>query len=227
MTRRNWGIGWLAALGGMTVLTGCAGSFAAGPAAHVVPDPVVDETLAKTRTPKTMVVAGGCFWCTEAVCERIKGVEKVVSGYAGGDASTAKYRRVSEGDTGHAESIEITYDASRITYGKLLKIFFGAAHDPTQKDRQGPDWGKQYRSAIFAKDAEQKKIALAYIKQLNDAKVFAKPIVTEVVDLKGFYPAEGYHQDFVKNNPDNPYVEANAVPKVEKLERLYPDLVKK
>src|SRR5262249_6153557 len=171
--------------------------------------------------------AGGCFWCTEAVFEPVAGVLKVVSGYSGGDARTAHYKTVSEGRTEHAESIEITYDPSRITYGQLLKIFFSVAHDPTQLNRQGPDCGKQYRSAICYGSAEQKRIAEAYIEQLSKSKVFSGPIVTQVVPLKAFYAAEAYHQDFVRNNPGHPYVVANALPKLEKLKKLYPEKLKK
>jgi peptide-methionine (S)-S-oxide reductase len=154
-------------------------------------------------------------------------VDKVVSGYAGGTAQTAKYDVVSAGKTDHAEVIEITYDPSKVSFGHLLKVFFGAAHDPTQLNRQGPDWGRQYRSAIFYVDADQKRIAEAYIKQLQGANVFGKPVVTEVVALEKFYPAEGYHQDFVKRNPTHRYVVVNALPKVEKVRRDYADLVKK
>lgn len=191
------------------------------------PAPVVDAPRAAAKGRQTAVVAGGCFWCTEAVFENVAGVQKVVSGYSGGSAATAKYKLVGSGTTTHAEAIEITYDPSRITYGHLLKIFFSIAHDPTQLDRQGPDWGKQYRSAIFYGDEEQKKIAEAYIQQLTEAKVFPKPIVTQVVPLKGFFPAEDYHQDYVANNPDNPYVWANALPKIKKLKQAEPEAVKK
>jgi peptide-methionine (S)-S-oxide reductase len=191
------------------------------------PAPAVDAPRAATKGRATAVLAGGCFWCTEAVFENVAGVEKVVSGYSGGSAATAKYQIVSSGMTTHAEAIEITYDPSRVTYGHLLKIFFSIAHDPTQLDRQGPDSGKQYRSAIFFGDEEQKKIAEAYIKQLSEAKVFSKPIVTQVVPLKGFYPAEDYHQDYAANNPGNPYVSVNALPKVQKLKKAEPDAVKK
>jgi peptide-methionine (S)-S-oxide reductase len=191
------------------------------------PNPVVDAPRAAARGRQTAVLAGGCFWCTEAVFENLAGVEKVVSGYSGGSAASAKYKIVSAGATTHAEAIEITYDPSRLTYGQVLKIFFSIAHDPTQLDRQGPDWGKQYRSAIFYSDEEQKKIAEAYIQQLTEAKAFSKPIVTQVVPLKGFFPAEDYHQDYVANNPDNPYVQANAIPKINKLKKADPEAVKK
>ena len=190
--------------------------------AATLPNPAVDLPVAKGK--QTAVLAGGCFWCTEAVFEHVKGVERVVSGYAGGDADSAHYEVVGSGRTNHAESIQVTFDPAKITYGQILKIFLAVAHDPTQKDRQGPDWGRQYRSAVFYKDADQKRIAEAYIKQLTDAKVFAKPIATEVAKLPAFYPAEEYHQDFVKRNPNHRYVVVNSIPKVEKLKKEFPDL---
>jgi peptide-methionine (S)-S-oxide reductase len=188
------------------------------------PDPAGD---AKASGKQKAVFAGGCFWCTEAVFENVKGVTSVVSGYAGGDAKSAKYDLVSSGATAHAEAIEITYDAGVISYGQLLKIFFSVAHDPTQLNYQGPDYGKQYRSAIFAADAAQKKMAADYVQQLNDAKVFKKPIVTQINDLTKFYAAEAYHQDFVRNNPTHGYVVVNALPKIEKLKKQYPAWLKK
>lgn len=192
-----------------------------------LPDPAVDQTKASAPKMEKAVFAGGCFWCTEAVFEPVAGVTKVVSGYSGGTRESASYDVVSAGRTDHAEAIEITYDASKITYGQLLKIFFGVAHDPTTKDRQGPDWGRQYRSAIFYANDEQKKIAEAYVKQLTAAKSFNAPIVTELAPLKAFYDAEGYHQDYVRNHPSNPYVVVNAKPKVEKLKKEFPQLLKK
>lgn len=194
-------------------------------AASNFPAPAQDVRAAKGK--RTAVFAGGCFWCTEAVFEPLAGVEKVVSGYAGGDAASATYRKVSEGVTAHAEAIEITYDPAKISYGALLKVFFSVAHDPTQLDRQGPDWGKQYRSAIFTSDPEEKKVAAAYIAQLDGAKAFAKPIITRLSPLEKFYPAEAYHQDFVQHNPSHGYVVVNALPKVEKLKKLYPELLRK
>lgn len=196
----------------------------AGLMAATLPDPTVDP---KATGKQTAVLAGGCFWCTEAVFEHVTGVEKVISGYAGGDAKTAHYEIVGSGQTKHAESIEITYDPAKISYGTILKVFFAVAHDPTTKDRQGPDWGPQYRSAIFYKDAEQKKVAEAYIQQLTDVKAFGKPIVTQVTALEKFYPAEGYHQDFVKLHPDHGYVVANALPKLDKLKKQFPELYRK
>ena len=174
-----------------------------------------------------VVLAGGCFWCTEAVFEHVAGVTKVISGYAGGEANDANYKAVSSGQTNHAEVIEVTFDSHKITFGQVLKIFFAVAHDPTQVNRQGPDWGRQYRSAIFYANDDQKRVAQAYIAQLNEAKVFAKPIATELAPLKAFYPAEAYHQDFVKNNPSHPYVVVNALPKVEKLKKTFPAQVRK
>jgi len=197
-----------------------------GADAVTLPDPTVDEDRSAAKGKKTVVLAGGCFWCTEAVFEPLIGVDKVISGYSGGDASSAHYDIVSEGRTSHAEAIQITYDPSRITLGQILKVFFGVAHDPTTLNRQGPDHGKQYRSAIFYKDDEQKRIAESYVQQLTQAKVFAQPIVTEVSALKAFYPAEAYHQDYVRNNPMNPYVLANARPKLEKLKKAFPTLLK-
>ena len=198
-------------------------SQSAGNAADLskFPDPAVDETAASGE--QVAVLAGGCFWCTEAVYEQLDGVKRVLSGYSGGTAGTAKYDVVSMGRSDHAEAIELTYDPSKITYGQILKVFFSIAHDPTQLNRQGPDSGRQYRSAIFYANDEQKKVATAYIAQLEKAKVFADRIVTEVVPLEKFYEAEEYHQDFVQRNPRQGYVVVNALPKVEKLKKNYPD----
>ena len=168
--------------------------------------------------------AGGCFWGTQSVFERVKGVRKTVAGYAGGKSSTATYDQVTTETTGHAESVEITYDPSMITYGGLLRIFFSVAHDPTQLNRQGPDEGTSYRSAIFFNSPEQQKIAQAYIAQLDTAHVFKSRIVTEVTPLKGFYRGEDYHQDYALRNPDNPYIQVCDRPKIEALKREYPDL---
>src|SRR5277367_2513618 len=179
------------------------------------PDPVLDNKSAVgdlLKGKQTAVLAGGCFWCVEAVFQQIEGVEKVVSGYSGGDAASAHYEVVSTGKTGHAESVQVTYDPRKISYGQVLKVFFDVAHNPTQLNRQGPDHGTQYRSAIFYSDPEQKKVAEAYIKQLDEAKVFPGPIVTQVVPLKAFYPAEEHHQNFCNRNPHNPYVQAIAMP---------------
>jgi peptide-methionine (S)-S-oxide reductase len=181
------------------------------------PDPVVDAALADKAGERQAVLAGGCFWCVEAVYKDLAGVSVVKSGYAGGSADTADYETVSTGTTNHAESVEVTYDPSRLSYGQILKVFFSIAHDPTQRDRQGPDTGRQYRSAVFYADDEQKRVAEAYIDQLNKAHVFDTPIVTEVVPLKAFFEAETYHQDYAARNPSNPYIVINAQPKVRKL----------
>ncbi len=192
--------------------------------AAVFPDPTIDDKNLNGK--ETIVLAGGCFWCVEAVFQQIAGVEKVVSGYSGGEAATAHYEMVSTGTTGHAESVQVIFNPQKISYGKILKVFFDVAHDPTQLNRQGPDRGPQYRSAIFYSDPRQKRIAEAYIKQLDDAKVFRAPIVTQVVPLKAFYPAEEHHQNFCNRNPRNPYVLGVAKPKVEKVKEKVPELAK-
>ena len=181
------------------------------------PDPIFDVPRAPATGQRQAVLAGGCFWCVEAVYKNLDGVTAVKSGYAGGTAETADYETVCTGRTNHAESVEVTYDPSRISYGQILKVFFSIAHDPTQLNRQGPDTGRQYRSAIFYADDEQRQVAQAYIDQLNAAHVFDKPIVTEVVPLEAFYEAETYHQDYAARNPLNPYIVFNAQPKVRKL----------
>lgn len=199
--------------------------LAAGLAAAAgFPAPTLDPP-ASSHTA-TAVFAGGCFWGVEAVFERLNGVTNAVSGFSGGAAYTAHYDVVSSGITGHAESVQVTYDPAKISYGKLLEVFFAVAHDPTELNRQGPDVGTQYRSAIFYSDAEQQRIAEAYIHQLDAAKVFPKAIVTKVVPLNGFYPAEEYHQHFYDRNPRNPYIVYNDAPKVKHLEEEFPQLVK-
>ncbi len=177
--------------------------------------------------PQTAVLAGGCFWGMEGVFERIKGVTNVVSGYSGGQADTAHYEMVSTGTTGHAESVEITFDPSRVSYGTLLKVYFSIAHDPTELNFQGPDEGTQYRSAIFYANDAQRRLANAYIKELTLDKTFSKPIVTQVVPLVAFYPAEDYHQHFLDLHEDNPYIAFWDLPKIKNLENTYPDLVVK
>ena len=189
----------------------------AGVSPEEFPDPVVDAALADKAGQSRAILAGGCFWCVEAVYKNLDGVTSVKSGYVGGTADTADYETVSSGTTDHAESVEVVYDPSRITYGQILKVFFSIAHDPTQLNRQGPDTGRQYRSAIFYEDDEQKRLADAYIEQLNKAHVFDRPIVTEVVPLEAFFQAETYHQDYAARNPLNPYILINAQPKVRKL----------
>jgi peptide-methionine (S)-S-oxide reductase len=187
-----------------------------------VPAPTIDNSK-QAGALQTAVLSGGCFWGVQGVYEHVKGVQKVVSGYAGGDRSTAQYETVGTGTTGHAESVQITFDPAKVSYGELLQIFFSVAHDPTQLNRQGPDTGTQYRSAIVYSDDTQKNIATAYIAQLTQARTFARPIVTKVDRLKGFYPAEGYHQDYLALNPSNPYIAYNDLPKIENLKRLFPD----
>jgi peptide-methionine (S)-S-oxide reductase len=189
--------------------------------AVAIPAPAVDATPAAGL--QTAVVAGGCFWGVQGVFQHTAGVVNAVSGYAGGTKATADYRTVSSGTTGHAESVEIKYDPKKITYGKILQIFFSVVHDPTQLDRQGPDTGTQYRSAIFTTSDEQRKVADAYIAQLNAAKVFRKPIVTKVGALEAFYPAEAYHQDYLTLHPTQPYIAYNDIPKVENLKKMFAD----
>ena len=188
-----------------------------------VPAPTADLTAAPTAKTETAVFAGGCFWGVQGVFQRVKGVSNAVSGYAGGDARTARYEEVGSGRTGHAESVRITYDPQQISYGKLLQIYFSVAHDPTELNRQGPDTGTQYRSQIFTSSPEQAKIADAYIKQLDSAHAYNAPVVTKIGALRGFYPAEAYHQDFLTLNPDYPYIVINDLPKVAALKRLFPD----
>ena len=185
------------------------------------PIPAFAGATPSAKGEQTAVLAGGCFWGVDAVFKHVKGVEEVVAGYAGGSAATAHYEVVSGGGTGHAESVKITFDPAKISYSDLLRIFFSVAHDPTQLNRQGPDTGTQYRSVIFYANEDQKQVALAYIAQLNKAKVFSGPIVTQVVPLKAFYPAEGYHQNFLALHPDNPYIVYNDLPKLEKLQKQF------
>ena len=189
-----------------------------------IPAPKDDLPLAQHSAKETAVFAGGCFWGTQSVFERVKGVVTTTAGYSGGSASTATYDQVTTETTGHAESVKVVYDPSRITYGKLLQIFFSVVHDPTQLNRQGPDVGTSYRSAIFYSDEAQRKIATEYIAQLDAARVFHQPIVTQVVPLKGFYDAESYHQDYALHHPDNPYILVCDRPKVEALRKEFPDL---
>lgn len=195
----------------------------ASPAAPV-PAPVLDAPRAAFAGQQTAVVSGGCFWGVQAVFQHVKGVISATSGYSGGSAKTAEYEIVSTGETGHAESVQIVYDPSQITYGELLRVFFSVAHDPTQLNRQGPDEGTQYRSSIFYSTGEQKRIAEAYIAQLDQAKVFPRPIVTQVVPLQAFYPAEAYHQNYAALHPNQPYIVFNDAPKVAHLRQQFPDL---
>ena len=203
-------------------LTACTPASAASDVVKL-PAPTVDA--AKTaQGDETAVLAGGCFWGIEAVFEHVKGVHKVVAGYSGGNAATASYDQVSDGDTGHAESVRIQFDPKQVSYGTLLQVFFSVALDPTELNRQGPDSGTQYRSVIFYGSDEQKKIATGYIAQLTAAKAFQAPIVTQVVPLKAFYPAEAYHQHYFSEHPDNPYIVINDAPKVANLQKLFPTL---
>lgn len=191
-----------------------------------IPAATADDALAAKPGKETAVFAGGCFWGTQSVFERVKGVVDTTAGYSGGSAATATYDQVTTETTGHAESVKVVYDPAKITYGQLLRIFFSVAHDPTQLNRQGPDVGTSYRSAIFYTNEDQQKIAQAYIAQLDAANVFGKPIVTQVVPLKGFYDAESYHQDYALHNPDNPYILVCDRPKVQALKQQFPELFK-
>ncbi|MER8550254.1 peptide-methionine (S)-S-oxide reductase MsrA [Mesorhizobium sp. M0684] len=209
------------------ILTAAAAVFWQTPAvsaedAVVIPPPAMDEKA--TAGTEKAVFAGGCFWGVQGVFQHVKGVTSAVSGYAGGDKDTAVYEMVGTSRTGHAESVEITYEPSEVTYGQLLQVYFSVAHNPTQLNYQGPDSGTQYRSTIFAENDTQKKIAESYIAQLDKAKVFPKPIVTTLETGKTFYPAEDYHQDFLTLNPTYPYIVYNDLPKVENLKRLFPNL---
>jgi peptide-methionine (S)-S-oxide reductase len=208
----------------LVVMPACGPVSAVGAAGVAIPPPQVDMPLTAEPREEVAVVSGGCFWGVQAVFEHTRGITRATSGYAGGTADTAQYDIVSSGTTGHAESVEVTYDASRITYGQILRVFFGVAHDPTQLNRQGPDEGRQYRSAIFTADADQARIARAYIRQLDAAAVFAAPIVTEVSALTQFYPAEAYHQDYAKKHPDDIYIRINDAPKVDRLRQTLPEL---
>ncbi|MBB3177277.1 peptide-methionine (S)-S-oxide reductase MsrA [Variovorax sp. Sphag1AA] len=191
--------------------------------AVVIPPPADDPVAATAPASETAVIAGGCFWGVQGVFQHVKGVSNAVSGYAGGEAGTAHYDMVGMGNTGHAESVRITFDPKQISYGQILQVYFSVAHDPTQLNRQGPDTGTQYRSTIFPSNPEQARIAKAYIAQLDGAKVFGKKIATTIEPLKAFYPAEAYHQDFMTRNPDHPYISYNDLPKVDNLKRVFPD----
>jgi peptide-methionine (S)-S-oxide reductase len=225
MTRRRGFLvkpaGWLAAA--LLLAAGLAwqGTPSAAETAHQVPPPVVDETPAATS--EVAVLAGGCFWGVQGVFQHVEGVTSAVSGYAGGAADTAHYAMISSGTTGHAEAVRVTYDPHRITYGRLLQIYFSVAHDPTELNRQGPDSGPQYRSAIFPQNAEQARIAASYVDQLNQAKIFMTPVVTTIEPGKPFYPAEAYHQDYLTLHPTQPYIAINDLPKVAALKTMFPD----
>jgi len=190
-----------------------------GEDAVLIPPPTLDEVT--QAHSETAVFAGGCFWGVQGVFQHVKGVQKAVSGYAGGAADTAEYERVSEGDTGHAESVQVTFDPTQVSYGSLLQIYFSVAHNPTELNRQGPDSGTQYRSALFPVNAEQQKVAQAYVAQLDAAHVYSKPIVTKLESYNGFYPAEDYHQDFLTEHPSYPYIVINDMPKVANLKQVF------
>jgi peptide-methionine (S)-S-oxide reductase len=189
----------------------------------IIAPPLVDNPKSD-GSEQTAVLAGGCFWGVQGVFEHVRGVKNVIAGYAGGERSTAQYETVSSGTTGHAESVRITFDAAAISYGQILQIAFSVVHDPTQLNRQGPDVGTQYRSVIFYADENQKRIAEAYIAQLDHSHAFARPIVTRVDSLKGFYPAEGYHQDYLIHNPTQPYIAMYDLPKIQNFKRMFPEL---
>jgi peptide-methionine (S)-S-oxide reductase len=203
-----------------------AGIFASAGerSAVVLPNPTVDESMSAKSGQATAVFAGGCFWGVQAVFQHVKGVVSATSGYSGGPSIAAEYEVVSTGTTGHAESVKVVYDPAKVSYGQLLKVFFSVAHDPTELNRQGPDQGTQYRSVIFDSSDQQKRIAQAYIAQLDQAKVFPHAIVTQVVPLKAFYPAEAYHQNYATLHPDNPYIKYNDLPKVAHLQQQFPNL---
>jgi peptide-methionine (S)-S-oxide reductase len=194
-----------------------------GPAV-AIPNPEVDNPLSPTPGQETAVLAGGCFWGIQAVFQRVKGVIRATSGYSGGAANAAEYEKVCSGRTGHAEAVEVIFDPSQISFGQILKVFFSVAHDPTELNRQGPDVGTQYRSAIFFTSEDQKRISAAYVQQLNGAEVFKQPIVTQIGPLDAFYPAEDYHQDYAENHPENMYIVVNDLPKVGNLQKQHPDL---
>jgi len=195
----------------------------AAESAHQIPPPMLDEPANPQATSEVAVLAGGCFWGVQGVFQHVDGVTSAVSGYAGGAADTAHYEMVGTNNTGHAESVQVTFDPRRISYGHILQIYFSVAHDPTELNRQGPDVGTQYRSVIFPTNPEQAHIAEGYIAQLNQARVFNAAIVTRIEPGRTFYPAEDYHQDFLTRNPTHPYIVANDLPKIENLKRLFPD----
>ncbi|MCX5516542.1 peptide-methionine (S)-S-oxide reductase [Kaistia algarum] len=212
-------IGGVALVGAAVSLSGIA---SAEEGAFVIPPPKLDEN--RTTARETAVLAGGCFWGVQGVFQHVKGVENAVSGYAGGGASTANYDTVSGGDTGHAESVQVTFDPRIVSYGQILQVYFSVAHNPTQLNYQGPDHGTQYRSAIFYANPEQKKIAEAYVAQLDQTGIYKNAIVTKISPLQAFYPAEGYHQDFLTLNPNYPYIVFNDLPKIANLKTVFPTL---
>jgi peptide-methionine (S)-S-oxide reductase len=208
----------------VAALVGAAACNAKATLSAAMPAPMLDAPRSATAAQQNAVLSGGCFWGIQAVFQHVKGVIRATSGYSGGSAKTAEYEIVSTGETGHAESVQIVYDTSQVTYGELLRVFFSVAHDPTQLNRQGPDEGTQYRSSIFYSNDDQKRIAEAYIAQLDKAKLCPRPIVTKVVPLEAFYPAEAYHQNYAALHPNQPYIMFNDAPKVEHLRQQFPDL---
>ncbi|WP_213878076.1 peptide-methionine (S)-S-oxide reductase MsrA [Pseudomonas sp. dw_358] len=211
--------GWTSAL--MALAVGiCASCAQAAGEVFVIPAPTVDEPVTTAHT-ETAVFAGGCFWGVQGVYQHVKGVSQAVSGYTGGQPQTAHYEQVGEGGTGHAESVQVTFDPSQVSYGQLLQIYFSVVHDPTERDRQGPDSGSQYRSTVFAQTPEQHQVAQAYISQLNGTGVYSKPLATTIEDNKTFYPAEGYHQNYLTLHPDAPYIAINDQPKVANLAKVF------
>ena len=207
---------------GLGLLAGALLQSAQGERATVIPPPAADVPASDARS-EVALFAGGCFWGVQAVFQHTKGVTSAVSGYAGGEQATARYDRIGAGDTGHAESVQVTYDPRQITYGQLLQVFFSVAHDPTQRDRQGPDVGPQYRSAIFPATDAQERVAAAYIAQLNAAKAFERTIATRIEPNRRFFRAEAYHQDYLVRNPRQPYIVFNDLPKLAELQRVFPD----
>ena len=205
----------------VAALTLAVGLARADGAEHALPVPAVDE--APSTGLQTAVFSGGCFWGVQGVFEHVKGVTRAVSGYAGGHVANPSYEQVSSGTTGHAESVKVTFDPAKVSYGTLLRIFFSVALDPTQKDRQGPDWGTQYRSELFVNGPDQERVAKAYIAQLDAAHIFSHPIVTRIDSAGPFYPAEAYHQDYLDLHPDQPYIAINDIPKVQALQTMFPD----
>jgi peptide-methionine (S)-S-oxide reductase len=210
----------------IVILAGCLvrSDVAASEKVMALPKPAVDETLASAPGQETAVFAGGCFWGVQAVFQHVKGVISATSGYSGGGASTAEYEIVSTGTTNHAESVKVVFDPSQVTYGQLLQVFFSVAHDPTELNHQGPDEGTQYRSVVFYSSDQQKRIADAYVAQLEQAKLFPHKIVTQIVQLKAFYPAEKYHQNYATLHPDNPYIAHYDLPKLTALQQMFPQL---
>jgi peptide-methionine (S)-S-oxide reductase len=206
------------------MLTVGAGLASRAEEARAIPAPAVDETAAPEATSEVAVLAGGCFWGVQGVFQHVQGVTNAVSGYAGGDKEKAQYRLVGTGATGHAESVQVTFDPRKISYGRILQIYFSVAHDPTQLNRQGPDYGPQYRSAVFPTNPDQARVAKAYITQLNQVHVFDAAIVTKIEPDKAFFAAEDYHQDFLTRNPTHPYIVFNDLPKIDQLKRLFPEV---